>query len=271
VNTIFFGSYPLSAACLAAMAREDIKPVAVFTTRLEYNAPVREWCIDSGLVPVFCNLNTKQIIEILGNLDIPLETLVCVSYPKLISAEIRTMFNTSCINLHTSCLPQYRGPDPIRRAVLAGESSIGITIHEMEDRFDSGDIIAQDTISIMTCKDLGEIIDSISKRAPEILISTLRSLPNLLRKKQKQNEAEASYAHTCTESDRIVRHDTTSCEIYLMLKAFRPFHDLIFITDRGSVSTSDIMFEPPSDTSEYIEFLLADSQCWIRPQPIISP
>jgi methionyl-tRNA formyltransferase len=47
------------------------------------------------------------------------------------------------LNIHTSLLPRYRGPAPVLWAIRNGDPETGLTIHRMDERFDTGPILAQ--------------------------------------------------------------------------------------------------------------------------------
>ena len=48
-----------------------------------------------------------------------------------------------CLNIHASLLPRWRGAAPIQRALLAGDDATGITIMQMDEGLDTGDILLQ--------------------------------------------------------------------------------------------------------------------------------
>ena len=48
-----------------------------------------------------------------------------------------------CINIHASLLPRWRGAAPIQRAILAGDTETGITIMQMDEGLDTGDMLLQ--------------------------------------------------------------------------------------------------------------------------------
>ena len=47
------------------------------------------------------------------------------------------------LNVHPSMLPKYKGGNPYSRVIMNGETETGVTIHFMDENFDTGDIIAQ--------------------------------------------------------------------------------------------------------------------------------
>ena len=61
---------------------------------------------------------------------------------------VKTLTQINFYNIHTSPLPRYRGPYPVVFQLLNRESKIGITIHKMDETFDTGDIYLQKFIEV---------------------------------------------------------------------------------------------------------------------------
>jgi len=61
---------------------------------------------------------------------------------KLPAAVLRTP-RSGAVNIHSSLLPRYRGPAPVLRAIRNGDAEIGLTVHRMDEQFDTGPILAQ--------------------------------------------------------------------------------------------------------------------------------
>ena len=53
-----------------------------------------------------------------------------------------------CLNIHASLLPRWRGAAPIQRTLLAGDDASGITIMQMDEGLDTGDMLLQRQIPI---------------------------------------------------------------------------------------------------------------------------
>ena len=86
------------------------------------------------------NLNSNEIISNLGLLDI--DFLVVIAYGKIIPPWLLELPSKSSINVHFSILPKYRGASPIQSALLNGDDSSGISIIEMSEALDAGDIFS---------------------------------------------------------------------------------------------------------------------------------
>ena len=104
--------------------------------------------------------------------------------------EILDIPRCGCINIHGSLLPRYRGAAPIQRAVLAGDPESGVTIMNMAEACDAGDILAQKAISIEG-KTAEQVFDELSVLGADLLVE---SLPKILSGELKGVPQDASLA-----------------------------------------------------------------------------
>ncbi len=93
------------------------------------------------------------------------ELIILAGYMKKIGEKILKHFNGRIINIHPALLPKYGGKgmygSRVHEAVLkAGENETGVTIHIIDEEYDTGPIVAQTAISV---KD-DDTVDSLSKR-----------------------------------------------------------------------------------------------------------
>lgn len=72
-----------------------------------------------------------------------IEFMLVACWPYLIAEALRGAATRAALNLHPSLLPAYRGPDPLGAQLAQGDSRFGVTLHELNQHFDQGDIIAQ--------------------------------------------------------------------------------------------------------------------------------
>ena len=72
------------------------------------------------------------------------ELIVAAAYGKILPKAVLDIPKYGCINVHASLLPKYRGAAPIQWAILNGEIETGITIMQMAEELDAGDIILID-------------------------------------------------------------------------------------------------------------------------------
>jgi methionyl-tRNA formyltransferase len=97
------------------------------------------------------------------------DLIIVNSYSMLLPREILSIPVFGCINIHAALLPQYRGANPIQWALLNDEKETGVTMHYMNEDFDTGDIIAQKRVPILDEDTWINILHRISKSTDEML------------------------------------------------------------------------------------------------------
>ncbi len=83
--------------------------------------------------------------------------MLCTACPWRLPADALAVPRIGCVNGHPSLLPRYRGPIPIAWAMRNGESEIGLTYHLMDAEFDTGNILAQQSVPL----DLDDTLETL--------------------------------------------------------------------------------------------------------------
>ena len=96
--------------------------------------------------------------------------------------------NYPCICLHPSPLPKYRGGSPMQHQIINGEKTSAVTLFEMDEGIDTGDILYQKEFSLDG--DLNEIYRRIRDIGTDGVIEILE---NGYQNQIKQNEEEATF------------------------------------------------------------------------------
>lgn len=76
------------------------------------------------------------------------EVIALAGYMRLLSPEFIQAWQGRILNIHPSLLPQYKGLDTHRRALLAGEQFAGCSVHLVTEELDSGQVLAQSQVRI---------------------------------------------------------------------------------------------------------------------------
>ncbi len=105
------------------------------------------------------------------------------------------------LNVHPSLLPRWRGAAPVERAILAGDTETGVTIHETVEALDAGPIAAQKAFPLGDL-DAGGVFERSAELAANLLAQTIES-PSF----QPQPEDGATYAEKITAADRELNLD----------------------------------------------------------------
>lgn len=122
------------------------------------------------------------------------DIIITCAYGQIIPKSMLDFPKYGCINVHASLLPKLRGGAPIHHAIIDGLKETGITIMYMDELMDTGDIIATASYQIKDTDNVGILHDILSSMGSHLLIETLPSIINGTNKREKQNNAEATYA-----------------------------------------------------------------------------
>lgn len=128
-----------------------------------------------------------------------------------------------CINVHGSILPKYRGASPIQSALLHGERETGVTIMQMSEGMDEGDILKIRTFSIDERETSGTLFTKFADISGEALITTLMELEHGGITPLPQDHTQATYCKKIEKEDGLVDWTKSAREIYHMWQAYTPW------------------------------------------------
>ena len=103
--------------------------------------------------------------------------VICVScFPHRLPPAILSLPRLGCLNVHPSLLPRFRGPAPLFWALRAGERQTGITVHFVDEHFDTGDVALQRPFPLPEGAAHAEIETSLAALGGELLVAALQKL-----------------------------------------------------------------------------------------------
>lgn len=151
---VYFGTPSVASDTLALLIDRGFVPNLVVTSPdapsgrgLELTPCETKTLALSHGIPVMTpeKLDDEAIGAILAH---DCEYAIVVAYGKIFPEALITAFPKGVINVHYSLLPKYRGATPLESALLASDSTTGVSIQKMIKELDAGDIIVQKTIEI---------------------------------------------------------------------------------------------------------------------------
>jgi len=122
------------------------------------------------------------------------DVVVVVSYGQIIPKNFLKIAKFGFINIHASLLPKWRGAAPIQRAIMNGDKKTGVSIMKIEDKFDSGPVLASKELVLDQNAIYGEIQKKLSLMGPDLLIESLKSIENGRAKFIDQVHSNSTYA-----------------------------------------------------------------------------
>lgn len=171
-------------------------------------------------IPIFQpeNINSNESLKYLKELNA--DIFVVYAFGKILRPELLLLPPKGAINIHASLLPKYRGAAPINWAIYNAEKETGISIIQMNEFMDRGDIIIQDKVQIGDNDDAVSLDKKISQKAPLVLKKALELIKNNNVHFRVQNEKEATYAPILEKKHGRIQWEKSAEEIKNHLKAF---------------------------------------------------
>ena len=164
------------------------------------------------------NFSNEQNLKKLGSLEPDL--IIVAAYGQILSKEVLNLPKFGCLNIHASLLPRWRGAAPIERAILSGDKETGISIMQMNEGLDTGDILLSRKQNIANSETAGSLTESLSILGADLIMETIELLPELNAK--TQDHTKANYAKKILKNEARIDWNQSAENINQMIRAFNP-------------------------------------------------
>lgn len=148
---------------------------------------------------------------------------VVAAYGLILPKPILDAPKHGCINVHASLLPRWRGAAPIQRAILAGDEVSGVTIMQMDEGLDTGDMLLIERLPIAAADTTATLHDKLATLGGRMIVEALELAACGGFHPVKQPEAGVTYAHKIEKAESQIRWSDDAAQIARRLRAFDPF------------------------------------------------
>lgn len=204
-------------------------------------SPIKEVALKNNInifQPEKIRLDYQEILNV--NPDM----IVTCAYGQIIPEVILNAPKYGAINVHASLLPKYRGGAPIHRSIINGDEKTGITIMYMDKGMDTGDMISKKEYEIKPTDNVGILHDNLSLIGAQLLEETLPSIFAGTNNREKQNDADATYAPVIKREDEIIDFNLSGKEILNKIRGLNPWPLANFILNDKEVKVLEAEFVP---------------------------
>lgn len=208
MKTVFMGTPDFAVPPLHALIEAGYEVAAVVTQpdkpkgrgKTLLPTPVKEEALMHE-IPVYQPQRVRNNQEFLETLkEIAPDIIIVAAFGQIIPKEVLELPKYGCINIHASLLPKYRGAAPIQQAVIDGEKESGVTIMQMGEGLDTGDMISKIIIPLVPEETGGSLFGKLAQAGAELLIKTLPSIEQGTAVREKQpEESPTPYAAMITK------------------------------------------------------------------------
>ncbi|MEC8232024.1 MAG: methionyl-tRNA formyltransferase [Pseudomonadota bacterium] len=228
LKVIFAGTPDFAAQHLAALLDSKHDVVAVYTQpdrpagrgKKLTASPVKVLGEEHN-IPVYQPASLKQDAAQQELAAIDADIMVVVAYGLLLPTAVLNAPKLGCINVHGSILPKWRGAAPIQRAIWAGDSETGVTIMQMDEGLDTGDMLHIATLPIESSDTSATLYDKLAALGPQALVDVLDNFDSY--SPEKQDDALATYAKKLSKEEALIDWHDDAAQIERNIRAFNPW------------------------------------------------
>lgn len=185
-------------------------------------SPVKSFAVDKG-IPVLQPEKIKCQEAVLELKNYPADIFVVAAFGQILSKEILDMPRLGCVNVHASLLPEYRGAAPIQWVIADGKKETGVTIMQMNEGLDTGDILTQSRVPISDTETGESLFDKLMIDGGKLLVDTLRKLEKGEITPVPQDESKKSYAKILKKDMGRIDYSLSAHENDCRIRAFTPW------------------------------------------------
>ena len=214
-------------------------------------SPVKACAIEHGIDVRQPNSikNEPEFIEELHSLK-P-DIIVVSAYGQILPKSVLDIPVHGCINIHGSILPEYRGAAPMQYAILEGKAETGVTIMQMDQGLDTGDIINIAKVSVDR-KDIITLSKELADCGAKLVVETIELISSGQATYTKQDDSASSYAHMISKEDGYTDFSSSATEIDNKVRAFKAWPGTF--TNLGDKTLKLFEVLPVSDVNDNDEY-----------------
>lgn len=151
------------------------------------------------------------------------DVMVVAAYGLILPLGVLNTPTFGCLNIHASLLPRWRGAAPIQRAILVGDDKTGITIMQMAQGLDTGDMLHTLTCAIDETDTTATLHDKLAELGGVAIMDVLSDLATYQKNGIKQDDALANYAEKITTIEGQIDWTKSATQIHRQIRALNAF------------------------------------------------
>jgi methionyl-tRNA formyltransferase len=185
-------------------------------------SPVKQLAVEHGIsVLQPASLKSEAMLQTLSAFQA--DVMVVAAYGLILPREVLNIPRLGCLNIHASLLPRWRGAAPIQRAILAGDTSTGITIMQMDVGLDTGDMLSKHPCPILDTDDAQSLHDKLADIGANSIVDTLRLLAGGAVHPEKQDDSAACYAAKLSKQEALIDWSRDALVLERSIRGYFPF------------------------------------------------
>jgi methionyl-tRNA formyltransferase len=150
------------------------------------------------------------------------DVLVVAAYGLILPRWLLILPRLGCVNIHASLLPRWRGAAPIQRAIEAGDAETGITIMQMDEGLDTGDMLLAEALPIAPDDTSAKLHDKLAELGAHLIVRVLKAAVCGGLAPRRQPDTGVTYAAKIEKAQGAIDWRDSARTIERRLRAFDP-------------------------------------------------
>jgi len=231
LKLVFAGTPEFSVAALDALHAAGHDIVAVYTQpdrpagrgQKLTPSPVAQRAAALGL-PTFKPEKLRGNEPAIGGLrKLAPDLMIVVAYGLILPQAVLDVPRLGCFNIHASLLPRWRGAAPIHRAIEAGDTQTGVTIMQMDEGLDTGDMLLIEREPIRPDDTTASLHDRLAELGGRLIVEALEAAACGGLQATPQPAEGITYAHKIEKAEATIDWAQPAAVIERRVRAFDPF------------------------------------------------
>ena len=187
--------------------------------------PAKALALEHG-IPVYqpARLRGTAAVDELTALDPDL--IVVAAYGHILPPSVLALPQHGCVNVHSSLLPRWRGASPVSAAILAGDTTTGVSLMRIDEGLDTGPLIAARTVPIADDDTTASLTARLAEEGADLLIQALPPYLDGSLHPVPQDDALATYAPRIQKADALLAPSDWALptrDLWLRVRAYNPW------------------------------------------------
>lgn len=229
LNIIFAGTPDFAAQHLQALLHSNHNVIAVYTQpdkpagrgKKLQASPVKQLA-EQHNIPVYQPKSLRNAEAQAELQALNADVMVVVAYGLILPKAVLDAPRLGCLNVHGSILPRWRGAAPIQRAIWAGDKQTGVTIMQMNEGLDTGDMLHKVYCEISPTETSASLYHKLAELAPPALIEVLDELESGKFVPEVQDDSQSNYADKLSKEEAELNWQLSAAQLERNIRAFNP-------------------------------------------------
>ena len=238
LNIIFAGTPDFAAQHLQAILNSQHNVIAVYTQpdkpagrgKKLQASPVKQLA-EQNNIPVYQPKSLRKEEAQFELKALNADVMVVVAYGLILPKAVLDAPRLGCLNVHGSILPRWRGAAPIQRSIWAGDAQTGVTIMQMDEGLDTGDMLHKVYCDILPTETSTSLYNKLAELAPSALIDVLDNLENGKFIAEKPDDSQSNYAEKLSKEEAQLDWSLSAMQLERNIRAFNPWPIAYFSTE----------------------------------------